>query len=349
MHVIDSLARGGAETLLVNVVKNLPQFQHHIILLKNTNEFKEELDQYRNISISGLGSNKVSSLPANVIKLKRAIASYKPDIVHSQLYWSNVIARLATPKAIPFFFTNQSLQGYNTFKKKWLVVTEKITYKKRHILISVSKAVEEEYNRIIGIKGKHHILFNMADDVFFKGAKIYHPNSQLRFITVGRLHFQKNQAYLLRAFQHITDGATLDIYGRGPLKKELELLKDQLNLKNVQFKGTADLKTLLTEYDVFIMSSLYEGFSLAVVEAMASGLPVFLPDTPVFKEMGGDAAVYINLGDDHSVKNELQKINHTVLNDLSKKSYERAMLIGNKKNYLGKLLSIYGIKEEANS
>jgi glycosyltransferase involved in cell wall biosynthesis len=345
MHVIDSLARGGAETLLVNVVKNLSQLEHHIVTLKNINEFKEQLDQYKNVSVSFLGSNKISSLPANVIKLRRLIARHKPDIVHSQLYWSSVTARLATPKSIPFFFTSQNLQAYSTFKKRWTIVLEKLTYKKRHTLISVSKVVEEEYKRIIGIKGKHYVLHNMADDIFFKGPKIYKKDSALKFITVGRLHSQKNQSYLLRAFQHIKDGSTLDIYGRGPLQDKLLSLKEELNSTNVNFKGLQNLEPLLPAYDVFIMSSMYEGFSLAVIEAMASGLPVFLPDIPVFREMGGDAAIYIDLDDDSSVKTELEKMNRKILNDLSQKSYARALIVGNKKNYIRSLLDIYGIDQ----
>ncbi len=121
MHVIDSLGRGGDETLVINVAKSLNQFEHYIITLNNLNEFKEELKGYENIKIRSLGSKRLSALPRNVIRLSNIIRKIKPDIIHSQLFWSNVIARIATPKHIPLFFTNQSLQAHSTFSKKWLV------------------------------------------------------------------------------------------------------------------------------------------------------------------------------------------------------------------------------------
>jgi hypothetical protein len=61
--------------------------------------------------------------------------------------------------------------------------------------------------------------------------------------------------------------------------------------------------------------------------------------------MGGDAAIYINLDDDFSVKTELEKMNSKILNDLSQKSYARALIVGNKKNYIRSLLDIYGINQ----
>ncbi|MEO7800527.1 MAG: glycosyltransferase [Ginsengibacter sp.] len=344
LQVIDSLGRGGAETLVVNIVKSLPQFEHFIISLSNVNEFKEEFKGHNNIKLFFLGSRSVKALPINIIKLRRAIHTIRPDIIHSHLYWSNVIARLSSPKHIRFFFTNHSLQGQSLFKKKWLIVIEKLTYKKRHTLISVSKTVEEDYNKIIGIKGSHHILLNMADDTFFKGPKKYDPYKKLCFINVGRLHYQKNQSFLLRSFQHLSHNITLDVFGKGPLKTELEALQRQLRLKNVHLKGTSqNLSSILFTYDALIMSSRYEGFSIVVLEAMASGLPVFLPDSPVFREMGGDAAVYIDLQDEYSLKHKIEEMDNLVLTDLSLKSFERAIEVGKKEDYLKKLLNIYGI------
>lgn len=344
LHVIDSLGKGGAETLLVNVITNLPQFNHVVVILHDINEFRAKLSLYDNIKVISLNTKSHREFFGNVRKLKYIIRQTKPDIIHSHLFWSNNIAKLATPVSIPFFFTNHSLQSYSTFKKKWLILLEKLAYSKRHTLISVSKTVEEEYKKIIGIKGKHYVLINMAEDIFFKSSRYYHSKDQLKFITAGRLHAQKNQSFLLKSFSHLSERYTLDIYGKGPLQKELEILKSRLQLENVTFKGVAeDLEKVFPEYDVFIMSSLYEGFSIAVIEAMACGLPVFLPDLPVFKEMGGDAAIYINLKDEYSIKNELEKLDQAALNTLSRKSFERAMLVGNKKNYLDSLLKIYGL------
>ncbi len=59
--------------------------------------------------------------------------------------------------------------------------------------------------------------------------------------------------------------------------------------------------------------------------------------------MGGDAAIYIDLGNEYSIKKEVEKLNSSHLTQLSSKSFERALEVGSKKKYLEKLLKIYGV------
>jgi len=95
--------------------------------------------------------------------------------------------------------------------------------------------------------------------------------------TVGRLNRVKNQAMLLRASAPLLrDGAGLLIAGDGPERGNLEELARELGIRQqVRFLGEfSDIPALLPAFDVFALTSDTEGLPLAVLEAMACGLPV---------------------------------------------------------------------------
>jgi glycosyltransferase involved in cell wall biosynthesis len=59
----------------------------------------------------------------------------------------------------------------------------------------------------------------------------------------------------------------------------------------------SNIHEVLTQYDLFVMPSLFEGFSLSVLEAMAVQLPMLLSDIPSFREQCADTAIYFDLND----------------------------------------------------
>lgn len=100
-----------------------------------------------------------------------------------------------------------------------------------------------------------------------------------KVISVGRLNMQKNYASLIRAFKQVVNKHsdwTLEIYGDGPLKMEHKRLVAQLSLQNNVFlKGfSSDVAKELSSSSIFVLSSIFEGFPLVLIEAMSCGLPV---------------------------------------------------------------------------
>jgi glycosyltransferase involved in cell wall biosynthesis len=97
--------------------------------------------------------------------------------------------------------------------------------------------------------------------------------------TVGRLSEEKGTQYLIRAMGFLRERIPelrLVVVGAGPQKAELEALVVALDLKSrVEFVGWQhDILSYLDSWDLFILPSLQEGFGVAAVEAMSSGLPV---------------------------------------------------------------------------
>ncbi len=99
-----------------------------------------------------------------------------------------------------------------------------------------------------------------------------------RVVFVGALVRQKSVDSLIEAFKDIKEGfpdAGLVIVGDGPERKGLEALVSRLGVPDVEFKGYADdLDSMFTSRSVFVLPSSKEGFGLAILEAMARGVPV---------------------------------------------------------------------------
>jgi glycosyltransferase involved in cell wall biosynthesis len=89
----------------------------------------------------------------------------------------------------------------------------------------------------------------------------------------------------------------LDIYGTGNLQEALQQQIDATGAK-VFLKGQVkNIEEIIPQYDLFVMSSTYEGFSLGVLEAMAMRMPLLLSDIVSFKEQCENNAWYFSLED----------------------------------------------------
>jgi len=117
-------------------------------------------------------------------------------------------------------------------------------------------------------------------------------SSDFIIATVGRLKEQKNYPFLLRAVAG-APGVTLAIAGEGYLRPELEQLCLDLDIgTRVKFLGELgknSLRDLLGAADAFVLASLFEGQSNAVLEAMHQGLPILVGDIPEQRETVADA------------------------------------------------------------
>ncbi|MDC0111094.1 glycosyltransferase [Emcibacteraceae bacterium] len=116
-----------------------------------------------------------------------------------------------------------------------------------------------------------------------KSNKVPANPRHIKMLAAGALHNRKGFDRLLKAVNLVSrnslDAFSIDIFGDGPEKNELENLKEKYNLSNVRFMGhDENLSEKYKLYDVFLLTSRYEGFPLVMVSALAAGIPTIAFD-----------------------------------------------------------------------
>jgi len=152
---------------------------------------------------------------------------------------------------------------------------------------------------------------------------------------VGSLREHKNVARLLKALGNLNvmlgRDQTLVIAGDHPRQRPvLERYVEQNHLgRSVRFLGAVPhekLPILYSGASIFVFPTLYEGFGLPVLEAMACGTPVCASDIPVLREVAGDAAVFFDPKDTHRMAEVIAAVlaNRDISADLVHKGLKRA-------------------------
>lgn len=144
-------------------------------------------------------------------------------------------------------------------------------YRKADHVIFQSEAVRSLYDE--DIRAHSTILPNPVSVTCYAS-----PVTRHRIVTAGRLHPQKNQAMLIRAFAAFLKDHpdyTLSIYGKGELEEELKQLAGALGVeKAVIFHGNVEnIHPEIADAEMFVLPSDFEGLSNALLEAMTMGIP----------------------------------------------------------------------------
>lgn len=328
LHIIYNLGRGGAETMLVGVLKELSQYHNIVVTISEVNDFKEELVCDKYFCLHGASLKK---LPVMVSKLKKIIRDEKPHLVHSHLPYSNFVARLATPATIPLVTSIHTAISAAVDYKKWTIrFLDRFTYRfRKSTIIAVSKQALQDYFSVLQLKqGKAVVIYTFVDSTRFKFTDGPLGNNPIRLICIGSMRKNKNFEYLIKAFTLIRDkNIQLDIFGYGPAFEYYQNLIHQEKV-NIHLKGLVkNIHELMGSYHIFAMPSKFEGFSLSVLEAMASGRPLLLSDIPSFREQCEACAVYFDLNDSGDFIMKLNAmLNHPEnMKLLGEKGYQRVM------------------------
>jgi L-malate glycosyltransferase len=298
VHFIFNLGRGGAETMMVRVMKELPEYEHVVVSLFPLNHFGSELQCSKQICFN---FTSLFQLPLGIFKFRKLIKKEQPDIVHTHLFWPTIIARMAVPRRVPLITTIHAFVATSVEYTNWHIrFLDKLTYRfRKSIIIVVAKGALQEYFDFLKLKPwKAYHLYTFVDVNRFKPVQtVAHSSSPVfKLISVGALREQKNFPFLIHAFEQLKDQPVeLHIYGFGNLQTELEQQIRAAGV-NVHLKGeVANIEAVLPQYDLYVMASKFEGFSLSVLEAMAMGMPLLLSDIASFREQAEDIASYFSL------------------------------------------------------
>lgn len=351
LHFIYNLGRGGAETMLVKTISELHEYKNIVVTLQANDEFGNELicDKYICLNLK-----YIAQFPLAIPKIKKIIKENKVDLVHSHLFWPTIIARCAVPKKIPLITTIHSFIASSVEYKmpliKWI---DQITYKfRKSIIVAVAKGAQDEYFTFLNLKPfRTYVLFTFVDLEKFNKPGEDKENGVFKIISVGALRLQKNQAYLIRAMALLkNENIELHIYGGGPLQKELQDLINKTGAKVILKGLVKNVDEVLPLYNAFTMSSTFEGFSLAVLEAMASKVNVVLSDIASFKEQAADTALYFDLHREASFADQINylRLNQSNGDKLRNIAFERVNMLFTLPIYIANLRKIYSEATFAN-
>ncbi|MBS1488889.1 MAG: glycosyltransferase family 4 protein [Bacteroidetes bacterium] len=350
LHVINSLGVGGAEVLLANTISLLPSCKHVVVTLAPGGDLLETL-QPKLEAYYCLDALAVRAWPKGISGLRSIIRKHQPALVHTHLQFAGIVGRLACTRKTPLFYTLHSPYGVDAFAtNRFALMMERLVARPYHHLIGVSKLVLDEYRSFVPRSGSGDVVYNTVSKDFFdqgllRSKSDYSAGLPLKCVSVGSLKRAKNYLFSLMAFLQLRDlPVTLDIYGAGGDEASLKLFIESASLHNVRLMGKTDqIHNLLPQYDLYLISSSYEGFGIAPLEAMAAGLPVLVSDIPVFREVIGSAALYFDLNNENSLANTLRNImDGTVsLKGLSAAGREQAIRVAHPKHYIESLLGVY--------
>lgn len=290
--LIDTLKSGGTERVAIDVLNNLADFADEnectLLVVEKIEQINYKINE--RIKLVSLGiPNTPSKLIAPfryyrwVLMLWRLVLfiwQNKPKSIVSFLlcsHWLNVASKVFAPhKAVisVHFVMSKAFLAEKTSQRA--IKITKLIYSKADAIFAVSKAAMLDLKQNFGIKNAF-CIYNSVDFARINELKIAPCDIQkngFTFVTLGRLVAQKNHKMLIKAMKNLN--ATLWIIGGGELKSELEALIKENNLENkITLFGRLDNPyALLSKADCFVLSSFYESFGLALVEAMSCALPV---------------------------------------------------------------------------
>jgi glycosyltransferase involved in cell wall biosynthesis len=283
-HVIETLGTGGAEILLAEVASRLDsnRFQSRVFPLDGPLDLLPWFGR-AGIEVDPVMVSPRRSTVACLWQLAAKLRAFSPTVVHTHLYYGNVLGRIAARLVRAKVVTTLHNPDY-TFEARptrlfaLRKLLDRVTGAHNAAFLAVSEAVAEDYRVHMGWNDIH-VLRNGVDVDRFSpgrpnGGTQFWPEGSFKILSVGRLHPQKGHLVLIGALARCCEmglDASVVIVGEGPLRRPLAEEATRLNVeRRVRLVGLqADVRDFLRAADVFVFPSLYEAIGISLLEAMA--------------------------------------------------------------------------------
>lgn len=303
IFLIETLGGGGAEKVLLDIVKNIDkdQFDVTVQTIVDNGIYDKEIKKYCNydsyLKIDDLNKGIFKKL---IYKIKyKLIYKLPPKIVYKLLIKKKYDIEVAFVEGyVTKVIGNSKLNSTN--KIAWVHVDpiqrdyadlyfrnlehQALCYNNFNKVICVSNSVKASFEQKFGNSNEVLVQYNPIDknNIFLrKDEKIdFKDSNSFKLITVGRLVEQKGYDRLLRVCNKLIkeDGLNFELYilGEGLLKDNLQayILENNLS-ENIYLCGfKKNPYKYMKKCDLFVCSSRAEGFSLVIAESMCMGIPV---------------------------------------------------------------------------
>lgn len=230
---------------------------------------------------------------ASVRGLRRAIASFDPDIVHTHLVHADVFGAVAAGRR-PLVSTKHNDDPFRAGPFRFV---ERAVTRRARAVITITDALARFQVDRVGLPREKLTVVHYGLDVpppaWADNSEVVLPESARVLLGLGRLVPQKGYDVALHAFASIRErhpDAVLVILGEGPERAHLERLRQELGLgESVHLPGRAgDVAAWLQRAELLLHPARWEGFGLVLLEAMLASLPVVATGVSAIPEIVAD-------------------------------------------------------------
>lgn len=283
LHIISSSGMYGAEAVILNLARSLHDGPHSFALCAFSNSSNPNLQLHENALKEGFESHLIYCKgqidPAAVTSIRELVVSTAADVVHAHGYKSDIYVYLALRGlGVPLVSTCHT--WYDT---DWVVSLygrlDRLVLRKYSWVVAVSDEVKQRLLKAGVHAEKIRIVRNGIDLRPFAGTLRPAAKQGLVVGLVGRLAWEKGVDTFLRAASRVLVEAPetkFVVVGDGPDREKLEQLIDELKIReSVTILGQRDdMPSVYASLDVMVSSSRQEGLPMAILEGMASALPL---------------------------------------------------------------------------
>jgi glycosyltransferase involved in cell wall biosynthesis len=307
LHLIDTLGRGGAETLLVTLLPALVRegIQPAVAVLSEPLDLRVELEE-RGVRVIQVPAFHKWNLIRGGREIERICRDADIALLHAHLYFPSLYAGLVGwGGKVPMVetFHNLAYAGANretlrlAFRRR---LRSAILRRGASAFFGVSEAVAQHYGAALGI-GPVEVIPNTIDLDAIEGRRGggRPSNEMVRLVVPGRLVSEKGHADVLEALTMCKmPPYELVFLGGGPLAESLGGMASGLGI-SLRVTGSVAHGEFLAELaaaDIAIVPSRYEGFGITAAEAMALGVPLLVSDAGGLPEVVGEHGVVFGAG-----------------------------------------------------
>lgn len=286
---------GGIEKIVVDIFSRLNRNEYEPKILAFTENCSIYNKIPKTVLIKKTPKTSLIRKLKGVIALKKYLKNNKVDIFHINIYnsigliYARIVYNSGVEKIIVHAHNSNIDNDMTGIKRAINYIIRKIFSKKTYTYISTS---EQCSNFCYGRNIKSIIIptqINAEEYLFNKKIRDEYRNrfgfkeNDLVIGNIGRFEKQKNHKFLIKIFEKIQEKnrkSYLVLIGKGRLKKQIQKRIKKRKITNIiMLEERTDINKMLQMFDVYISTSRYEGFGLALLEAQAASLPTFCINT----------------------------------------------------------------------
>ncbi len=236
--------------------------------------------------------------------LRGALRAFRPDLVSTHSSKAGVLGRLvARSLGMPVVFTAHGwafAEGVDEHRRRIYAATERVMARLTSAIVCVSTAdlrLAESFN--VGSSVNRYLIRNGVRDV--SEAWRADPGGEpVHAVMVARLDDQKDYQTLFASLTELSESLRVSLVGDGPDEGILRARHRELGLSGVSFLGRRqDVHRILSEAQMLLLISNWEGLPRSIIEAMRAGLPVVASDVGGVRELVDDERTGMLVGRKH--------------------------------------------------